>query len=264
VFNLEKLYDNLPWLAAERSRLERSVAEGTFPHSLIIQGRNGMGRRQLALWIAASVLGAPVVRAGRGTDAPEPIHPDFVSLEPELDKKSGKQKKSIGINQIRSLIEFLSLTSHGTGGRVAVLYPADRMTVEAANSLLKTLEEPPGSTVIILITETLGHLPATVISRCQRVRLVPPEPQVALDWLEREVPGQQFSKLLEFAGGAPLEVLALKAAGFSEFANQFMVMVDALEQSGISPVAVAAKCRDREAIALQLLEAQHCGPGRGG
>ena len=86
-----------------------------------------------------------------------------------------EDKKSIGIEQIRVLVaERNDLTSYEGFGKVAVIEPANEMTVNAANSLLKTLEEPPGDTLLVLVADRVGKLPATIFSRCQRIDLAVP------------------------------------------------------------------------------------------
>ncbi|MEC7803529.1 MAG: hypothetical protein VX533_01615, partial [Pseudomonadota bacterium] len=87
------------------------------------------------------------------------------------------------------------------------LYPADAMTVNAANSLLKTLEEPPAGSVICLVTEALSRLPATIISRCQRVRVPVAPSEIALSWLQQIDAGPDWAPILEAAGGAPFLAL---------------------------------------------------------
>ncbi len=254
MFNIEKIYDELPWLSDHQRRLSDSIAAGNLPHSLIIQGPRGMGRRQLALWLAGRVLGAEPVRA-LPDGGYEAVHPDFRAIAaPYVDTK-GKERKTLGVDVIRErLIPFLALTSHGTGARVLVVFPADALTVNAANSLLKTLEEPPAGALIVLVCETLARLPATVTSRCQQVRLGPPDTAMALAWLEQQAPGQRFERLLEFAGGAPLAALQLYHEDFPSFANAFLSAVGQLEAGTANPMAVAADCRNQEALALQLLE----------
>lgn len=213
-----------------------------------------MGRLQLALWLARECLGSSTMVQGTDEELVS-VHPDFcVIAAPYLDEK-GKQRSSIGVDRIRDkLLPFLELTSHGSGQRVVVIYPADAMTVNAANSLLKTLEEPPPGSIIVLVCESLARLPATVVSRCQRIRLAPPDSQVALEWLNQQEPGEDFARLLEFTGGAPLAALQLHHEGFAKFANAFLADVSQLEQRAANPVAVAAACKQREELALRLLE----------
>ncbi len=251
MLNIHKLYSTLPWLEERREQLASLVALERCPHALLIQGRSGTGRRHLALWLATEVLGADPSRASEGDSEAEVGHPDFITVEPEPDKTS------IGIDQIRELIRFFSLTRHGTRGRVAVIYPADSMTINAANSLLKTLEEPPAQTVIILICESLTRLPATVISRCQRIRLPAPPSADALLWLGKEAPGTDLATMLDFAGGAPLATLALHEANFAATANQYAADLKKLEQRGVSPVVIAerwvGRAKAQPELALQWL-----------
>lgn len=103
----------------------------------------------------------------------------------------------------------MALTSYEGGGKVAVIEPANAMTVNAANSLLKTLEEPPGDALLILVADRVGKLPATIFSRCQRIDLAAPAEGVALAWLDRIQPGAPWSEALRVAGGGPLAALGV-------------------------------------------------------
>ena len=257
MFKKDKLFEKLPWTGAAEDDIAASIRAGTCPHSLLVTGPAGTGRRDLALRIAGHWLGADAVRASDagGEALLEPAHPDFRAVEPLTDEKTGKEKTGIGIDQVRDdLIPFLSLTSHAGGGRAVVLWPAETMTREAANSLLKTLEEPPPGALLVLVADALERLPATIVSRCQRIRVSPPPATMAHAWLQSQAPGEDFTTLLEFCGGAPLAALELHDQDFAEFANGFLASLDRLEQGETSPVEVAAACRGSEALALRLLE----------
>ncbi len=101
------------------------------------------------------------------------IHPDVYWLERETNDKNGKLKKNISIEQIRALQNKLSLRSFLDSYKIAVINEAEALSLEAANSLLKTLEEPTPKTVIIMLTTNLALLPATIASRCQIFRFLP-------------------------------------------------------------------------------------------
>jgi DNA polymerase-3 subunit delta' len=247
LLNIEKKYKNLPWLEPQRAKFDELAAAGRCPHALLIHGRAGTGRRQLALWLAESLLGSDPSRPSGGDPESEAGHPDFIELLPE------EGKASIGIDQVRALIGFFTLTSHSKAGRVAVVYPADSMTVQAANSLLKTLEEPPAGTVIVLISQSLARLPATIISRCQHIRVTPPAEAQALEWLEHYAPGAKLGPMLQFAGGSPLATLQLHEASFAEVASRFAADLRDLEQSRVSPVVVAERWKKQPDLALQWL-----------
>lgn len=101
------------------------------------------------------------------------VHPDVAWLGREVNEKTGKLKKNISIEQIRTLQNRLSLHSFLNSYKVAVINEAETLSLEAANSLLKTLEEPTPKTVIVLLTTTVSALPRTVISRCQILNFLP-------------------------------------------------------------------------------------------
>lgn len=198
-----------PWQEDAWRQLLRARAEDRLPHALLLHGRTGLGKGQFARALAQTLICAeggdtacghcnPCRQFAAGTA------PDFFLVEPPEDKKT------IGVDQIRELIELLALTSHGGGRRVAVIDPADAMNANAANSLLKTLEEPPGSSMLLLVSARPARLPATVRSRCRHVRFAPPAESVAVQWLAAQgVESDTAQKLLDLAGRRPLTALDL-------------------------------------------------------
>jgi DNA polymerase-3 subunit delta' len=164
----------------------------------------------------------------------EPLgHADLRWVSPPEDKSS------IGIDQIRELVADIGLTSYKGKGKVAVIEPAQLMTTNAANSLLKTLEEPPGDALLILIADKSGALPATIYSRCQRLDIRAPDTSVGLAWLDRLQPGAAWVEALEIAGNAPiaaieaLEQLDLHAAMRRDLAD--------VASRAASPLEVASR-----------------------
>ncbi len=161
-----------------------------------------------------------------------PAHADLHWLERPEDKKS------IGIDQVRSLVRELSLTSYLGEGKAAVIEPADIMTTEAANSLLKTLEEPPGDTLLILVADRVGRLPATVFSRCQRIEIRIPGETEGLQWLDKLHPGGQWLDALRIAGLAPIAAInaAESLETSSAMARDFVNIIG----GNASPIDVAS------------------------
>jgi DNA polymerase-3 subunit delta' len=133
----------------------------------------------------------------------------------------------------------LSLTSYEGTGKVAIIEPANKMTVNAANSLLKTLEEPAGATLLVLIADRVGRLPATIFSRCQRIDFAPPPEAEAIAWLNRLQPGAPWADALRIAGGAP--VAAISALSSLDTNATMAGDFNALGHGGASPVEVAAR-----------------------
>ena len=149
-------------------------------------------------------------------------YPDFIYLSLLYDEKKKKINKNIKIEQIRKLIHELHLTRHFDNFKIAAIYPADKMSIASANSLLKTVEEPASQVVILLLTHDKGKLPVTIRSRCQIWSLNQPEKQLSLDWLlEQGMESKECEQYLEYAGGDPLLALKLKSLNYADLVHDF-------------------------------------------
>jgi DNA polymerase-3 subunit delta' len=252
MLGIDQQFTNLPWLADSKARLESLVASDQCPHALLIHGPHGTGRRQLAIWLVERLLGTSLDLAGADPETLQ-LHPDLLVVEPELDKEF------IKIGQIRQLIEFTELTSHHGAARCAVICPAERMNKNSVNSLLKTLEEPAAGVVLILISETLSRLPATVVSRCQRLRVPIPPADVALSWLASQVTEPDIAEVLSLTGGAPLAALAFSTSGLIEQTRQFSSDLADLRGRRADPVGVGARWAKHPDLAFQWLYWQVAG-----
>src|SRR5262249_53232186 len=124
-------------------------------------------------------------------------HPDWISVRPIDDSRQ------IRIEQVRDLAQELALTSHQGGYKVGILSPADVLNRFAANALLKTLEEPPRRTLLILVATQPSRLPATILSRCQRIRIPAPGRAHAVSWLESTRGKGDWRAVLDILGDAP-------------------------------------------------------------
>ncbi len=211
-----------PWTHSQWHGLIQRAAEDRLPHALIFSGLEGLGKLKTATALAQYLFcESPIneqacnqCRACAQYNAG--THPDYNLIEPE---EVGKQIK---IDQIRALIDNFSLASHHNTHRIAIISPADAMNLSSANSLLKSLEEPPEKTLIILVTSRLSTLPATIKSRCQHIHFAPPGHDMAITWLNN----QQFdsehniSALLAMANGAPLKALSDLSSDLAELREQ--------------------------------------------
>jgi len=178
------------------------IEQGRLPHAVLLAGPSGVGKRAAAAWMAARHLQISNLPALPQYPAGTIEHADMRWITPLEDKQA------IGIDQIRELVAEMSLTSYKGGGKVAVIEPAETMTNNAANSLLKTLEEPSGDALLILVADRKGRLPATIFSRCQRIDFAAPAEQDALAWLDRVQAGSNWGEALRLAGNAPLAAIA--------------------------------------------------------
>jgi DNA polymerase-3 subunit delta' len=149
-------------------------------------------------------------------------YPDIVYVTLLYDNKKNKLNKNIKIEQIRELIHELHLTRRYDNLKIAAIYPADKMSIEGANSLLKTLEEPASHTLILLITHNRGKLPITIRSRCQIWSLDHPVRQTSMEWLQQQGMNQAAAEqYIEFSGGDPQLALKLQLGEYATLVDQF-------------------------------------------
>ena len=164
-------------------------------------------------------------------------HPDIMHLTPE------EEGKAIKVELVRDLIAFMQQTSQYGRKKIAIIDPAESMNRSSANSLLKTLEEPPANTLFILNTHQPGRLPVTIRSRCQRLNFAPSYTDAAMSWL-KETTGKdeaELAELLDIAQGAPLRVLQLLEQDALETRQQLLQDLVGARQAGHNPVKIAEK-----------------------
>ena len=149
-------------------RLEADFRSGQFVHAYLFVGPRGVGKRSVARLLARIALctGAdkPCGACGPCVRFLTDNHPDVHTLRPE---------KSLGVDDVRELIGALQLRAFEGGLKVAFIERADRMTPQAQNCLLKTLEEPPDGTLFFLLTDAPSALLPTIVSRCRQVNFHP-------------------------------------------------------------------------------------------
>ena len=223
----------LIWLESFASNWLAQLRAGRTPHAVVLQGPAGVGKRCAAAWMMRHFLRLP--------DTPElPSYPLAVAEHADLRWVSiPEDKLSIGIDQIRALVSEFHLTSYEGGGKAAVIEPANAMTVNAANSLLKTLEEPPGASLLILVADRTSHIPATIMSRCQRISIRVPSNGAGLQWLNSRQPTGNWAAALAIAGGAPLAALEAleRLPEVDEMGKDFV----ALGERNATPLEVASR-----------------------
>lgn len=215
-----------------------SAAQGRMPHALMLVGAQGTGKRCAAAWLARCRLGLAAMDSEPQYPLAIPEHADIRWITPPEDKRT------IGIEQIRELVASMSLTSYEGRGKIAVIEPANAMTSSASNSLLKTLEEPPGDALLVLIADRVGRLPATIISRCQRVSVALPPENVSLQWLNRLQSSSSWPAALKAAGNSPLG--AIRSLEQLEETEAMARDFAALPERHASPLEVAGRWAKHE------------------
>lgn len=226
-----------PWQQGAWDQLQHMRER--LPHALLFYGAEGTGKTGFIEAFAQSLLCENVRPDGHACGEcascgwfAQQNHPDYRRVRPEAledepvaaegedadgDKKKSTKSasKEIKIEQIRSLADFMNISTHRQGLRVVVLYPAEALNMPASNALLKTLEEPPPGTVFLLASNSIDRLLPTILSRCRKFALPMPAHDEALAWLQAQGVPDADSWLRE-QGGAPLLALAQAESGNRE------------------------------------------------
>lgn len=209
-----------PWHESYWQQLLAYVEQGRIPQALLMNGISGLGKLQLGLYFSQFLM---CVDRQRVTPCGQcrscqlfmaKTHPDFILLEPE------EPGKVIGVDLIRKLITQLALKPYASSYRIILIQPAEKMNTNAANAFLKALEEPAERTVFLLLTEQMQQLPATIVSRCQKLLFVVPEMGEVETWLHDQGVIEQKTLLLGLAQGAPLKALCYAKEGVLEQRQQ--------------------------------------------
>ncbi len=175
-----------PLVGNERLRdtLLSAIGSDRLPHAVLLEGDEGLGRHTLMRFIAKALL-CEGEGEKKGEDSCRSCqlfaagtHPDFILAEPE----SGK--KSISVDAVRDIRAKAFIKPHISGKRVFVFDKCDSLSVQSQNALLKILEEPPGNTCFILITQSKSSLLDTIISRCAVFGISPPKFEQALEYIK--------------------------------------------------------------------------------
>ena len=188
------------WLHLAYARVEDLNRQGRMPHALLLCGPLGVGLEHLADAIAVRALNEPAANFPE-LRLPALAHADLRWIQPEHGRAS------LSVETIRELDAWLHLTPQLVGGKVVVISAAHLMTRSAGNALLKTLEEPPLGSLIVLATHAPSRLLSTIRSRSQRIDVAQPSEADALAWIASRHEGVEQNTIrshLFESGGAPL------------------------------------------------------------
>jgi len=248
----------------------RTLRTGKTAHSYLFEGISGCGRKKTALVLIQALFckvlpddacgECPSCRKVAGGN-----HADIHFIEPLPDKRD------ISIDQLRAMQRELSLRPYEAPRKACIIEPAERMSVNASNSLLKTLEEPPGNALIILLTENAGMLLPTIRSRCQLIRFSHLSPEHVQTLLERTgISAGTASLLAPMAGGSMQQALGLDNESLTARREVVLTLLDHLNLNRIATVFDSSeelsKNRDETLEALDMMlsffrDAVHLGAG---
>ncbi|MBN1377601.1 MAG: DNA polymerase III subunit delta' [Gammaproteobacteria bacterium] len=219
----------------------------SMPHAILLTAADGSGKEQFATILITALLckqpSADNMACGRCQSCQlfaANTHPDFYRVE-LLTNDDGKLAKEIKVDQVRQLSHSLTQTSQLSGRKIALINPADKMNRNAANSLLKTLEEPTDDTVLILLSAHPSRLLPTIRSRCQKLTLKSPGRPAVIDWLRQHYPQHNAEALFAAADGAPFAALELAEKEDLETRSKLFAGFSGIAEGRQDPVTLAAQ-----------------------
>ncbi len=238
----------LPWQQQIWQGLQRRIEQQRMPHALLLHGPKGTGKKSLSLALAKSLLCEQRTKSGEGCGHCNSCrlfvahtHTDLHLLEPE------EGKSVLAVDQVRGMVEKFSYTPQIANRKVAIINPAETMNSSAANSLLKTLEEPSGEAVLMLISHAPASLLPTIRSRCQQLAFPQPSRTEALAWLGGQLDDKSMADtILGMAEGAPLRALALSGEGQQAHYQQMAEELVELLQGRANPIRVAYRWNSKK------------------
>jgi DNA polymerase III subunit delta' len=238
------MIDIYPWQQKQSQRLLEMQRQDRLPHALLLCGPEGIGLSHFAQAFAKQMLCLsndldPDNACGTCQSCQLFVagsHPDISIIEPE---EEGKQLK---IAQIRELIEYVTLKSFSGKMKVAIIKSADSMNRATANALLKTLEEPPEQSMLILLSHRPSNLPVTIRSRCQRIDFEAAMDDSAVNWLNSQSYNSELSAdlLLRLSGGGPLKALNMVEEEQLEHRHTLLNDLKSLTKKNADPVQMAS------------------------
>lgn len=200
--------------------LKKSVQNKRLAHAYLFTGSAHLGKKTVAL---------EFIKMLNGTEIDQEIHPDILIIEPgTLEKEGVKKETAISIEQAREVRHQMSLSAYQSEYKIVLIDQVERMTADASNCLLKTLEEPKGQVVLILVTANSESLLPTIVSRCQVIKFLP----VANKEILKVVPKESIVRL---ANGRPgLAIQYLKNPELLERRNKIINQLEKLLRANLN------------------------------
>ena len=234
---------------------DSALQGGRMHHAWLLCGQRGIGKASLARNFARRLLDIP-----EGNDTVF-AHPDLLVLEREWDDKRKRHKSFISVENVRRVSDFFAKSAARDGWRACIIDSADEMNLNAANALLKILEEPPRQSLFLLASHQPERLLPTLLSRCRRLRLNPLGNDEMLALLQQNYPNlsvEQHERLLLLSEGSPGRAFALVESGGLELYTDMMSLFEGLpnrfDMSAAHVFADRLSALDQEKLYREFME----------
>jgi len=239
-----------PWLQTDWQKLTEYQQSQKIPHAIILTGKKGLAKRELAsLWVKSLLCDSnspeknysstlfPCQNCDSCLLFDAKTHPDYLLIEPE------EVAKVIKVDQIREVVNFVSLTRSRGQYRIILISPAENMNSNAANSLLKTLEEPAANTKLILTSSNIQQLPATIRSRCQLFPVTPPKSDELEQYLveSQQISADEMRIALSISENSPVDAEFYVNSSVTSLNNDLLNDWQSLADGSVNPSKIAEK-----------------------
>lgn len=244
------MYKELPWT----DNFKEYFSNESLPHSVLIGGNEGLGKKDLALQFSNSLF-CITQQVNSNCKICKPCklfldgnHPDFYQINLE------EGKKNISIKQIKSLRDKIYESPFLGGNKVFYIELVEHMSKDASDSLLKILEEPPKNTFFILTSNRHNQVPATITSRCSEYVIKEPEEEKLYEWLNSsDLSKADFNTLLTLASGKPLLLEGLYKSNVLEIRLSFIKEISSLLKSSDNVIELSESwAKDKKILSYKL------------
>ncbi len=241
-----------PWLAGAWKQYVHYLVDERLAHAILVSGPAAIGKLEFCRAYAQRMnctkpdpQGYPCGACDNCRLTRAGTHPDvrFVNME---DAGAADRSEPIRVDDIREINRFMALSRQQGQFKVVCINHAHRMNINAANALLKTLEEPPAGSVLFLISHRIEELPATIRSRCQNWKFSVPDPTLALQWLQEKAAGPAWQDLLGACGGRPLLAWQSHDSGLGKTRTVFYEQLHALMEGRETVTGMSSGLRNED------------------
>lgn len=241
-----------PWLEDTWQQYLQYLADERLTHAILVSGPPAIGKLEFCRTYIQRMNCTNPGPQGHPCGACENCHLITAGTHPDVrlvnteEAEGSDRSEQVRVDDIREINRFMALSRQQGRFKVVCINRAHRMNINAANALLKTLEEPPAGSVLFLVSHRIEGLPATIRSRCQIWRFGMPDPALALHWLQEKAASPAWQDLLGACGGRPLLAWESYDSGLGKMRVAFYEQLHALMAGRETVTAISSRLRNED------------------